>query len=188
MFHKNLKINSFTVWVTEHWNRLSGETMESCSLEIFKNLPGYSKPTLGNRLYQIVQLNDLQKSLQNPTVLWFSNGRRFLFFISLIFLIFPSQMTLSASPKSFLSSFPSCRFSPSTTTFFSLFYNDLLLWILVRLEKVRTVKRGVWWSVFHVSLPHMKVWGKCFLDNEPAKHSEYYFIPVHYSVAFCFCL
>ena len=34
-FHKNMK-NLFTLWVTEHWDRLPREAVESPSLEIFK--------------------------------------------------------------------------------------------------------------------------------------------------------
>jgi len=36
MFHNNMWKNFFMVKMTEHWNRLSRESMESPSMEIFK--------------------------------------------------------------------------------------------------------------------------------------------------------
>ncbi|KFV82887.1 hypothetical protein N308_04370, partial [Struthio camelus australis] len=46
-FHLNRRRNFFTLRVTEHWNRLPREVMESPSLEIFKSR---LDTTLGNVL------------------------------------------------------------------------------------------------------------------------------------------
>jgi len=39
--HLTMRKKFFTLRVTEHWNRLSGEVMESPSLEVFKNPLGH---------------------------------------------------------------------------------------------------------------------------------------------------
>ncbi|KFV84810.1 hypothetical protein N308_11140, partial [Struthio camelus australis] len=46
-FHLNMRKNFFTVRVTEHWNRLPREVVESPLLEIFKTRPDV---ILGNML------------------------------------------------------------------------------------------------------------------------------------------
>lgn len=36
-FHLNMRRSSFTVWMTQHWNRLPTEIVEIPSLEMLKN-------------------------------------------------------------------------------------------------------------------------------------------------------
>jgi len=52
-FHLNMRKNFFTLWVTEHWNRLPREVVESPSLEIFK-----------------IRLDKVLCSLLQVTLLW----------------------------------------------------------------------------------------------------------------------
>ena len=59
------------MWVTEHWNRLPQEAVESPSLEIFKTLLG---AILRNVLWVIllswgVGIDDLQRALPASTIL-----------------------------------------------------------------------------------------------------------------------
>ena len=69
-FYTNLQ-NFFTLWVTEHWNRLPREVMESPSLEIFKtHLATYLCDLLqGTCFSRGVGLRDLQRSFSTPAIL-----------------------------------------------------------------------------------------------------------------------
>ena len=63
-FHLNMRKNFYTVRVTEHWNKLPREAIKSSSLEIFKTgLEAFPvQPTVGNMFYQLVGLDDLERS------------------------------------------------------------------------------------------------------------------------------
>ena len=70
-FHQNMRKNFFTLRVTEHWNRLPREAVESPSLEILKTrldtvLCSLLWVTL---LRQGVGLGDPQRSLPTPNIL-----------------------------------------------------------------------------------------------------------------------
>jgi len=65
-FHLNMRKNFFTLRVTEHWNRLPREAVESLSLEIFKTRLDKVLCTL---LRQGGWTNDPQRSLPTPNIL-----------------------------------------------------------------------------------------------------------------------
>ena len=70
-FHLNKKKNFFTLRVTEPWNRLPREVVESPSLETFKTHLGVVLCNLVqvNLLWQGVGLDDLQRSLPTSVIL-----------------------------------------------------------------------------------------------------------------------
>jgi len=70
-FHTNTRKNFFPVRVTEHWNRLPREVVESPSLEIYKTHPNAFMHNLlkGSCLSRGVGLDDLQRSLPTPMIL-----------------------------------------------------------------------------------------------------------------------
>ena len=76
-FQLNMRKNFFPLRVTEPWNRLPREAVESPSLEIFKtrldkNLCSLLWVTL---LGQGVGLDDPQRPLPTPTMLWFCGAQ-----------------------------------------------------------------------------------------------------------------
>jgi len=70
-FHLNLRKNFFPLRVTEHWNRLPREAVESSSLVIFRTLLDAVLCNLlwVTLLWQGVGLDDPQRSLPTPTIL-----------------------------------------------------------------------------------------------------------------------
>ena len=66
----NIWKSFFTVRVTEHWNRLPKEIVDSRSPEIFKTcLEAYLCSAVGSLLCRGFGLNDLWRSLPAPTIL-----------------------------------------------------------------------------------------------------------------------
>jgi len=72
-FHKKTRNIFFTVRVTEHWNRLPREGVESPSLQILKtHLDDFMCDMLwGTSISREVGLSDLQRSLPTPVILRF---------------------------------------------------------------------------------------------------------------------
>jgi len=70
-FRLSMRKNFFPLSVTEHWNRLPREVVESPSLEIFKTRLGavLCSLLLVTLLWQGVGLDDPQRSLPTPKVL-----------------------------------------------------------------------------------------------------------------------
>ena len=70
-FHMNMRKNFFTVWVTEHWDRLPREVVESPSLEIFKTCLDtfLCKLLQGICFSRAAGLGDLLTSLSTPMIL-----------------------------------------------------------------------------------------------------------------------
>jgi len=70
-FLKNISKNLFTIRVTEHWNRLSREVVESHSTEIFKIfLDAYLCNLLSGICFRsVVGLDDLLRSFPTPVIL-----------------------------------------------------------------------------------------------------------------------
>jgi len=64
---------NFTVGVSEHWNRLLREVVESPSMEIFRTQQGIylCDPLWGFCFSRGVGLSGLLRSLPTPVILWF---------------------------------------------------------------------------------------------------------------------
>jgi len=79
-FCLNMRKNFFTLRVTKHWNRLPRGVVESPSLEIFKTRLDavlcslFRWPCFGRR----VGLDDPQRSLPTPTILWFCKSENLI--------------------------------------------------------------------------------------------------------------
>lgn len=70
--HRNTRKNFFSVRVTEHWNRLPREAVESPSMKIFRN---WLDMVLGNLLSVALVLEEgldrLERSLSTSDFLWY---------------------------------------------------------------------------------------------------------------------